>query len=92
MALIWGPDVMIDEYGGKLLLRLGALSYSLYLVHVPLGARVGNLGNRFVEAPSAEFGLSLLALTLSVAFALAFRKLVEVPSAACAHSLFPAAG
>ena len=36
---------------GRILLGLGAISYSLYLTHVPIGGRVVNLGRRFVDQP-----------------------------------------
>lgn len=65
---------------GVILLKLGALSYSLYLTHVPIGGRVVNLGRRWIDGAGAEFALSLAALLVSIAFAYAFMKLVERPA------------
>lgn len=59
---------------------LGSISYSLYLVHVPVGGRVVNLGNRFVDGPAQQLALSLVALAVSLAFAWAFWRIVERPS------------
>lgn len=58
----------------------GALSYSLYLVHVPIGGRIVNLGLRFVENPAGKLGLSVLAMAISILAAYAFHRLIEQPS------------
>jgi peptidoglycan/LPS O-acetylase OafA/YrhL len=58
---------------------LGELSYSLYLIHVPVGGRVVNLGKRFAGAPSLEFLLSIIALVICVAFSFFYMKLIEAP-------------
>ena len=65
---------------GKVLLFLGAISYSLYLTHVPIGGRIVNLGTRFVEGPAQEFFLSILALAISIAFAWIFYAIIERPA------------
>ena len=59
---------------------LGAISYSLYLIHVPIGGRVINLGKRFIDHPWQEFLLSLLALAICLVFATAYHKYVELPA------------
>jgi peptidoglycan/LPS O-acetylase OafA/YrhL len=58
----------------------GAISYSLYLIHVPIGGRVINLGRRFGEGPVLEAILIITALLVSILFAWIFAKLVEVPA------------
>jgi peptidoglycan/LPS O-acetylase OafA/YrhL len=59
---------------------LGAISYSLYLLHVPIGGRIVNIGRRFVEGPVQEFILSLVALGVSLLVATIFWKYVEEPA------------
>jgi peptidoglycan/LPS O-acetylase OafA/YrhL len=59
---------------------LGAISYSLYLLHVPIGGRVVNIGRRFVDGPVQEFFLSLVALAVSLLVATIFWKYVEEPA------------
>jgi peptidoglycan/LPS O-acetylase OafA/YrhL len=59
---------------------LGAISYSLYLLHVPIGGRVVNIGRRFVDGPVHEFFLSLVALAVSLLVATIFWKYVEEPA------------
>jgi peptidoglycan/LPS O-acetylase OafA/YrhL len=59
---------------------LGAISYSLYLLHVPIGGRVVNIGRRFIEGPVQEILLSLVAVAVSIAAAAIFWKYVEEPA------------
>ena len=58
----------------------GLISYSLYLVHVPVGGRVINLGGRVAQSDLQNYILIGLALIVSVLFAIVFWRLVEVPS------------
>nr|WP_075223218.1 acyltransferase [Acuticoccus yangtzensis] len=68
------------------LLWLGAMSYSLYLVHVPIGGRVVNLGRRFVpDTAAGELALSLTALAVSLAAATLFYHVVEKPAIRASH-------
>lgn len=59
---------------------LGALSYSLYLLHVPIGGRVINLATRF--EPSLQRNVLGLALAISVSLAAAWAwyRCLERPS------------
>jgi peptidoglycan/LPS O-acetylase OafA/YrhL len=59
---------------------LGAISYSLYLLHVPIGGRVVNIGLRFIDGPFQELFLSLTALAVSLLVATIFWKYVEEPA------------
>jgi peptidoglycan/LPS O-acetylase OafA/YrhL len=77
---------------GRILLGLGTISYSLYLVHVPVGGRVVNLGKRFVTEPSAELLLSTIALMVSLVVALLFYIFIERPTVRIAHRLRPKRG
>jgi peptidoglycan/LPS O-acetylase OafA/YrhL len=56
---------------------LGAISYSLYLTHVPIGGRIINLGRRFGHGPMYEFLLSAFAVAASLLFAWLFYRVVE---------------
>lgn len=69
------------------LVALGSISYSLYLLHVPVGGRVINLGRRFVAGSGQELLLSLVALAISLAAAAIFYRLVEVPATRLAHRI-----
>ena len=69
-----------DSIFARAALGLGTISYSLYLVHVPVGGRVVNLGLRFVDGPWQQLALSLVALAVSLAFATLFWRLIERPA------------
>jgi peptidoglycan/LPS O-acetylase OafA/YrhL len=70
-------------------LWLGAISYSLYLVHVPIGGRVVNIGKRFVHDDLGYLGVALIALLCSLVAAFVFSRLVEVPAMRLARKLLP---
>ena len=59
---------------------LGAVSYSLYLVHVPVGARVLNLGGRFADGLPGKLAALAAAAAASLLAAWAMHALVERPS------------
>lgn len=70
LGRIWSPFFL-----------LGALFYSLYLVHVPIGARFVNLFRRFTpDTAFADLCLSLGGLALSLAVAFLFWRWIERPA------------
>lgn len=80
LLILWGGRLVIPGRAGRLLMRFGELSYSLYLVHVPIGGRIVNLRGQIVSSPVQQFSLSALALVISIAAAALYWKLVEAPS------------
>lgn len=73
-------DRSLPALPARALAWLGGVSYSLYLLHVPIGGRVVNLGRRLVDGPWQELMLSLVALAVSLGAAALFWRLVELPS------------
>lgn len=71
----------------KPLLSIGAISYSLYLVHVPIGGRIVNLASRINPSPFQWLGICLLATALSVAAATIFYFIFEYPSHAISRRI-----
>lgn len=71
----------------RVLLFAGTISYSLYLVHVPIGGRVINLGTRFVSEPLASVLLPVCALVASLIAAALFYVFVERPSVQISRAL-----
>lgn len=65
---------------------LGVVSYSLYLMHVPVGMRIINLACRMPPQSSFRYAALLLAFAVSVAVAIAYYRLVESPSARWAQA------
>jgi peptidoglycan/LPS O-acetylase OafA/YrhL len=59
---------------------VGTISYSLYLIHVPIGGRIINLARRLPATKEYQYSAIAAALVISVAFAWLFWWLVERPS------------
>jgi peptidoglycan/LPS O-acetylase OafA/YrhL len=76
----------------KFLSFLGAISYSLYLIHVPVGGRMINLGQRFADGAPFELGLSVLALTATIGVAAIFWRYIELPAKRAAKKFRTATG
>jgi peptidoglycan/LPS O-acetylase OafA/YrhL len=64
----------------------GVISYSLYLLHVPIGMRVINASMRFLDSTLVRYAVVTVALFVSIASAWLFWRLVEKPSAAWAKA------
>jgi len=64
----------------RVLIFLGGISYSIYLLHVPIGSRIVNLGARRAGGTVSEIVLLAVALGASILVAMAFNWLVERPS------------
>jgi peptidoglycan/LPS O-acetylase OafA/YrhL len=62
------------------LLIFGQLSYSLYLLHVPIGGRVVNLGERFATSLIARITVPFAALAISLLAAWLLYRFVEQPA------------
>lgn len=59
---------------------MGLMSYSLYLMHVPLQGRVINLGSRFIPTKSlALLGLQILGWIVAITVSYLFYRWVEHP-------------
>ena len=65
----------------------GAISYSLYLLHVPIGGRVVNIGQRFASNSMESLLTLLLAVVVSMFSAWLLYRLVEKPSQRYSASL-----
>jgi len=59
---------------------LGRISYSLYLIHQPIGVRVLNLGLRFGSSLPWKFFLLAVALGSCLVAAWLLHRFVEVPA------------
>jgi peptidoglycan/LPS O-acetylase OafA/YrhL len=59
------------------LLYLGTISYSLYLLHSPVGGRIMNISANFVHDPLLYQGVVVLALAVSIGCAAIYYHFVE---------------
>ncbi|WP_437190743.1 acyltransferase family protein [Planctomicrobium sp. SH527] len=64
----------------KPLAFFGTISYSLYLIHTPIGSRITNLATRLPESPLYRYPAIILALGVSTVAAVLFWRFVERPS------------
>ena len=72
--------VFLPSWEWKPLTFLGTISYSLYLVHVPVGGRVVNLGNRFAHDLITEYAVLGAAIAASLLAAWALWRVAELPA------------
>ncbi|PYS84897.1 MAG: hypothetical protein DMF67_03220 [Acidobacteria bacterium] len=68
------------EIRNKVLGFLGTISYSLYLLHGPVGGRVINLGVRYSHSVGGKIIALIIATGVSIAAAYLLYRLVESPS------------
>ncbi|WP_041640871.1 acyltransferase family protein [Magnetococcus marinus] len=59
---------------------LGTISYSLYLLHVPIGGRVINIAIRFVDSVWEQWLAVFIATAASIMASYVFFRVVEYPS------------
>ncbi|HEX4410988.1 MAG TPA: acyltransferase [Xanthobacteraceae bacterium] len=78
---------MRDVDFGRFAIFLGSISYSLYLIHVPIGGRIVNLLKRFGQGLPYEIFITAAALLISAFAAVLFCRLVEGPSLAISRNI-----
>ena len=84
VAVLAACSALVIAYGrtggGPLLRWLGTISYSLYLVHVPIGGRVINLSLRFPHTLLVQCAALALAIGVSLVAAWVLYVTVERPA------------
>jgi peptidoglycan/LPS O-acetylase OafA/YrhL len=71
----------------KLMSFLGTISYSIYLVHVPIGGKIVNLGKRFAHTLPTQILVLLCAFVVTILSAYILYFWVERPAKTCSSSL-----
>ena len=69
------------------LIWIGGISYSLYLLHVPIGGRVMNVIERYPESFAVKLFAIPLALAASLLAAYMYWRFIEAPSHAAARKI-----
>jgi peptidoglycan/LPS O-acetylase OafA/YrhL len=75
-----GIILFVEIPNWKALGFMGSISYSLYLMHVPIGGRVVNLARRLGSGTLFEFSISLVALVVCIATAALYWYWLERPA------------
>jgi peptidoglycan/LPS O-acetylase OafA/YrhL len=68
------------EFGGRVLTWMGMISYSLYLMHVPVGGKIIDLGARFTHGDVGAILVLCAATGSSILAAWVLYRAVELPS------------
>jgi peptidoglycan/LPS O-acetylase OafA/YrhL len=63
----------------RVLKFLGNISYSLYLLHVPVGLRVINLSRNFFNSDNGKYIVILLAVIVTILASYLFYRYIELP-------------
>ena len=69
------------------LTSLGLISYSLYLLHVPVGGKIVNLGTRFAHTLPTQVLVLAAAVAGSISASILLYRLVELPSQRLSSSI-----
>lgn len=72
--------IALVRFQARPLVFLGMISYSLYLIHYPVGTRLMNLGGRYVSGPATSLTLVAAVLGVMVLCAWALYVWVERPA------------
>jgi peptidoglycan/LPS O-acetylase OafA/YrhL len=79
-ALVIAFVPMPRHSGMRVLVFLGSISYSVYLVHATIGGRIVSLGSRFTGGLPWELAVLATAVGVTLAAAIGFNRLVERPA------------
>lgn len=72
--------IMFLKIHSKYIDYLGKISFSLYLIHVPIGGRVINFLGRYAKTELSVWMSLVLALIITFGFSWVFYKIIEKPS------------
>jgi len=90
LALLAAAFILWAHPKSRALLFIGTISYSLYLVHLPIGRRAISLVLRFLPGTSGALAAAGIALALAIVAAWLMWRFVERPSLAWAGRVLPA--
>jgi peptidoglycan/LPS O-acetylase OafA/YrhL len=75
------------ELRSSRLSKLGLISYSIYLLHVPIGGKIVNMGSRLGHNLAIELLVLAIAMAGTLLAAVAFYRFIELPSQRLSSSL-----
>jgi peptidoglycan/LPS O-acetylase OafA/YrhL len=71
--------ILVSQSKSRLGVYLGSISYSLYLLHVPIGQRILNLSENFIHNPYAMLGVVFLCMLFMVLVSHIYFLVLEKP-------------
>lgn len=80
VCAITSLTIAFIEFGGRILTWFGMISYSLYLMHVPVGGKIIDLGARLAHGQAAAILVLAAAFAGSIFAAWVLYRAVEMPS------------
>lgn len=80
IELLTVAGMMYWNHQGRVTRFLANISYSLYLIHIPVGGRFMNLTGRYTHSVYISALFLLIAIALCIVCAWIFYKLVELPA------------
>ena len=82
------PVILIfSQLENKIFKFFGNISYSVYLLHVPVGMRIINLSENFISSDIARYSVILFATTCTIAVSYIFYTYVELPCKISSHKI-----
>jgi peptidoglycan/LPS O-acetylase OafA/YrhL len=80
IELLTAVGMVYWQQSGKVTKFLASISYSLYLIHIPVGGRFMNLADRYAHSLYLNELILLIGVALCITCAWIFYKLVELPA------------
>ncbi len=87
MGLLTALLICYAEFKSRVTDFLGKISFSLYLLHVPIGGRIINFGGRYANTGWKVWLVLLVGLIVTLVASWIFYKLVEYPSQALSKKI-----
>ncbi len=72
--------ILVPFRNNKIISFLSDISYSLYLIHIPIGGRIINLSLRFVHTDNQKYLTVAAAFVISIIAAYIFHIIIEKPA------------
>jgi peptidoglycan/LPS O-acetylase OafA/YrhL len=79
-SLITSLTIAFVTLRSRVLAWSGSISYSLYLVHYPIGGRVFGIGERLFQSPLLQYAAHVASVLVSILVAYVMYRLVEQPA------------
>ncbi len=80
IGLITALLIMYVEFTTVITDFLGKISFSLYLIHVPVGGKILNILGRYAQSELQVWGAIIVALLVTIIASYIFYRLIEYPS------------